>query len=208
MGIDNIFTDFKMGNKTLAASNQFINCSFIDFPMTLYAQSVLSFAKNKVFMSNIKFQNIQTRVIDSQIKTQLIIEDSDISEIGTHIMYHLEDVAANSFLAHFKNILISKSDARYATPKQELPNGFLKAFEGNVEIKNSTFRHCMSKKGLIIATDDQRILIQSSKFSGLVGAEQASFIFAIQNELGEITVLDSVITDSISKSSLISLTFA
>ena len=42
----------------------------------------------------------------------------------------------------------------------------------------------------------------------LVGAEQASFIFAIQNELGEITVLDSVITDSISKSSLISLTFA
>ena len=100
-GIDRIFTGFKMGNQTLAASNQFINCSFFDFPMTIYAQSILSFAKNKVYMSNIKFYNIQTRVIDSQIRTQLIIEDSDISEIGTHIMYHLEDVAANSFLAHF-----------------------------------------------------------------------------------------------------------
>lgn len=77
-------------------------------------------------------------------------------------MYHLEDVAANSFLAHFRNVLISKSDARYEKPEQELPNGFLKAFEGYVEIKNSTFFHCMSKKGLIIATDDQQILIQSS----------------------------------------------
>ena len=55
IGIDNIFVDFKMDNTTLAASNQFINCSFIDFPMTLYAESVLSFAKNKVYMSNVRF---------------------------------------------------------------------------------------------------------------------------------------------------------
>lgn len=213
IGINNILEEFDMSNETISTSTQFIGCLFVDFPMTMYATEVISLFKSKVYMNNTHFTNIQTRVFESEVATELIIENSRISSIGNHIMYHLEDMPTKMFLNHFKDKLISREDdPRYEkselTESKNHPNGFIKAAMGHLTINNSTFTDCMSSKGLIVTTDNQQVLIYQTRFQGIIGVQQASLVFAIQNEQGQILIMDSNITDTIAKSSLIGLTFA
>ena len=152
--------------------------------MTMQASEVISLFSSKVYMNNTHFTNIQTRVFESEVATELIIENSRISSIGNHIMYHLEDMPTNMFLHHFKDKLISREgDPRYEkselTESKNHPNGFIKAAMGHLTISNSTFTDCMSSKGLIVTTDNQRILIYQTRFQGIIGVQQASLVFAI-----------------------------
>jgi len=64
---------------------------------------------------------------------------------------------------------------------------------GQLQILNITVSNAMSQKGLIFINDNQNLNISNSHFSDLIGAEQSSFIFAIQNELGNINFTNSTV---------------
>jgi hypothetical protein len=74
-----------------------------------------------------------------------------------------------------------------------LPNGLIRALGGNLKIHDSKVSQAISKSGLIFIGDKQHVNISNSHFSDLIGVDQASFIFAIQNEDGHINITESTI---------------
>ena len=76
-----------------------------------------------------------------------------------------------------------------------------------VLIHNSTFKKCITNKGLILITINQDLHISNSTFESLIGVHQSSLLFIIQNEGQHVLIENSMIRNCISKSSLMQLTF-
>ena len=73
---------------------------------------------------------------------------------------------------------------------------------------NTTITNSLSIKGLIRATANEHVNINGCNFSRLVAEDQAALLFLVQNENGNVVIQNSKIEDTMSKSSLISMTFS
>ena len=79
---------------------------------------------------NTNFTNIQTLVIDGYKNANIVVNNSNIEQIGNLIIYGSQDVASKLFLIPFKEILKNNEDL----PKLDWPNGFIKATQGNLTL--------------------------------------------------------------------------
>ena len=78
-------------------------------------------------------------------ETALWISNCEITEIGNHIMYHLEDLPVKSFLKEFEEVMISVQDKdRALRNNTDVPNGLVKALGGNLAMDNCTITYTMS----------------------------------------------------------------
>ena len=98
-------------------------------------------------------RNIQTLAINLQAGSRVKIINSLVEELGTHIIYHLEDLNDYSYLKSFENVLISKENKDKFRKRNTYTNGFVKALSGELIIKNSTVRDSMSHNGMIVIND-------------------------------------------------------
>lgn len=73
---------------------------------------------------------------------------------------------------------------------------------------NTTIANSLSMKGLIRATSNEHVNINGCNFTRLVAEDQAALLFLVQNENGNVVIQNSKIEDTMSKSSLISMTFS
>jgi hypothetical protein len=80
--------------------------------------------------------------------------------------------------------------------------------EGTTEITNSVFNRSISALGLIIATAASSVRVNNTRFERILGQDQASLFFVIQNQGGPIHLQDSLVLDSYAKIATVSLTFA
>ena len=70
-------------------------------------------------MKNTKFWNIQLLVINQEQDSQLLLENIEVSEIGTQQTYTKEDQKEFEYLKHFDNELISRNDPRFHKEGEE-----------------------------------------------------------------------------------------
>ena len=160
----------------------------------MYAKSLLDFTNYDLLLYNTTINNIQTLGFNLSPGANIELIKCNISQIGTQIIYHLEDVPEHPYLWHFKDVLISRYDKdRFKVNGLALPNGLIRALGGDIKIQDSTVSKAISRKGLIFIGDKQNLNITNSHFSDLIGVEQSSFIFAIQNEEAHINFTNSTV---------------
>lgn len=210
VGLPAIFNDFDMSNGTLSQANQFINCKIESLDYQIYLKEVISIQQySKVVIRNSTFNDIESLVISKQSDSELYIINSTIVDIGIHILKRKELAKFDQFMYVLdKRLNISEVDIVTDSLSNKIPNGFIQGQDGYTELQNCTFNRSMSIKGLISVTSNENVFISGSRFERIVGEDQAAVLFVIQNEDGRIMMQDSIIVDSLSKSSLISLTFS
>ena len=171
-----ILEGFDLSNTSYAHADQFLDCTFAHFPQAMFAGSIISLTSNSIYVHNALFDNIQTLVISQKRSGSVFIRDSIARKVGATALHHLEDFAGNAAALELADLdpaatgtaALAELDHEHKTAggsdglpssATDLPNGFLVAQGGSVEIFNCTFIDSKAAKGLIQATDDQDILI-------------------------------------------------
>ena len=135
VGIASIFAGFDVGEDFRSTIQ---NSTFEDFPMTMYASSLIQLDQANFQIINSTIQNIQTLMFSAASKTKLCITNCDIKEIGNHIIYHLEDLQEHSFLDNFLHIMVSINNHERFSNETAAPNGLVAALGGTLVIENCT----------------------------------------------------------------------
>lgn len=204
-----------MANPVKAQSTQFIHCSFEHLPLDLELGSVLQLAQfSMAVIEHSKVSDVGSRFIDIRF-SKLYINNLTVANIGLDLLYIIKPSApknisdAQKFDSLVSNMLLKFDEAhKKGKALDELAYGFIVSRASHTFMNNSRVADCAFSYGLMHLSASSTTLIANSRFSRILGLDQASIIFSISNSKGNITMQNSAITDTLSQKGTISLIYS